>query len=371
MIELVGVTKKYGDREAVSELTLQLQKGEITVIIGPSGCGKTTILRMINRLVLPTLGEIRVDGKTVSGINPEELRRSMGYVIQGVGLFPHMTVAQNIETVPRLLKWPKERRSLRSDEMLSLVGLSPEEYRGKYPRQLSGGEAQRIGVARALAADPPILLMDEPFGAVDPLNRNTLQEEFLKIQHHLGKTVIFVTHDLDEAIRMADRIIVMKSGRVCQFASPEELLANPADSFVRDFVGANRALKRLSLIAVGECCTKATAVVEGASFPEDHPPKVGQTGYCWVVDREERLIGWVQVDQLLSGEIVDRIVTKVDYEEIGISPHASLKDSLSRMLQEAVGTLPVVDEAGVLIGEIALPDIQAAMGQITSPGSGE
>ena len=245
MITFENITKRYAEKTAVDSLSFEVPQGEVCVLIGPSGCGKTTTLRMVNRLIEPTSGRILVNGADATTMNVEELRRGLGYVIQSVGLFPHLTVADNIGVVPRLLDWDKRRTAERADELLALVGLAPEEYRAKYPVQLSGGEAQRVGVARALAADPPVLLMDEPFGAVDPLNRERLQAEFARIQRDLKKTVIFVTHDIDEAIRLADRVAIMRDGRLQQYDTPEAVLEHPANRFVHDFIGADRALKRL------------------------------------------------------------------------------------------------------------------------------
>ena len=274
MIRLEQVTKRYGEKVAVDSLSLEIEAGEVCVLIGPSGCGKTTTLRMINRLTEPTSGHIYVDGHDTATVRPEELRLSMGYAIQSVGLFPHLTVAQNIAVVPQLKHWTKTRIAARTEELLRLVGLDPAAYSGKYPRQLSGGEAQRIGVARALAADPPILLMDEPFGAVDPLTRERLQRQFARIQQTLRKTVILVTHDLDEAIRLATRLAVMEAGRLVQYDRPEAVLANPANRFVRNFVGADRALKRLARIGIKEFIKSAPSIVIDTPVAEaltDHP----------------------------------------------------------------------------------------------------
>jgi osmoprotectant transport system ATP-binding protein len=234
-------------------LSLSVAAGEICVLVGPSGCGKTTALRLINRMIDLTGGDILLDGTSIRGQDPSQLRRGIGYAIQQIGLFPHQTVAQNIATVPKLLGWDKERIAARVDELLALVGLDPEATRGRYPGVLSGGQRQRIGVARALAADPPLLLMDEPFGAIDPITRDRLQNEFLRLQAELRKTVVFVTHDIDEAIKLGDRIAVLREGGVlAQYATPSELLLHPADDFVEDFVGADRALKRLALERVGD-----------------------------------------------------------------------------------------------------------------------
>ncbi|HEX2725479.1 MAG TPA: ABC transporter ATP-binding protein [Beijerinckiaceae bacterium] len=253
MIELRGVTKSFSGvpRPAVDHLDLMVPSAETCVLIGPSGCGKTTTLRMINRLIEPTSGSILVEGEDITKVDPVALRRRIGYVIQQIGLFPHMTIFDNVATVPRLFGWPKARVAQRVEEMLALVGLEPALFARRHPRHLSGGQRQRVGVARALAADPPVMLMDEPFGAVDPVIRGRLQDEFLGILRRLGKTVIFVTHDIDEAIRMGDRIAVLKDGRLAQYDTPDRLLAQPKDAFVADFVGNDRALKRLALVTAG------------------------------------------------------------------------------------------------------------------------
>ena len=251
MITLEHVTKRYGAAApAVDDLTLTVAEGTTVALVGPSGCGKTTTMRMINRLIEPTAGTIRVAGRDVASVDAVALRRGIGYVIQQVGLFAHMTVAENIASVPRLLGWPETRIRARVDEMLNLVGLDTASTARRYPRQLSGGQRQRVGVARALAADPPVLLMDEPFGAIDPIARARLQEEFRQILRSVRKTVVLVTHDLDEAVRLGDRLAIMRDGRLVQFDTPDAILSRPADSFVEHFVGADRALKRLSLVMV-------------------------------------------------------------------------------------------------------------------------
>ena len=270
MIRLEDVSKTFpgSARPAVDRLDLDVPDGTTCVLIGPSGCGKTTTMRIVNRLIEPTSGRIVVEGQDVTRADAVELRRRIGYVIQQVGLFPHMTIAQNVATVPQLLGWPGRRITQRVEEMLSLVGLEPAQFLGRYPRHLSGGQRQRVGVARALAADPPVMLMDEPFGAVDPIVRAGLQAELLGILRRLAKTVIFVTHDIDEAIRMGDLLAIMKDGRLVQCASPEALLSAPKDAFVADFVGADRALKRLTLTTAGEA---ATPTVAGPGAPVASP----------------------------------------------------------------------------------------------------
>ncbi len=254
-IVLDHVTKRYPRTAtaAVDDLSLEIPAGEIVVFVGPSGCGKTTTMRMINRLIEPTSGSITIDGEDVLSLDDVKLRRTIGYVIQQVGLFPHLTIAQNVALVPKMLKQPKAEVRSRVDEMLELVGLEPGDYRHRYPRQLSGGQQQRVGVARALAADPPIMLMDEPFGAVDPITRSRLQDEFLSLQEQLRKTIVFVTHDFDEAIKMGDRIAILREGSaIAQYASPQEILTHPADDFVAGFVGRGATLKRLRLEKLSE-----------------------------------------------------------------------------------------------------------------------
>ena len=264
-LEFRDVTKRYAgqERPALQDFSLTVPAGEICVLVGPSGCGKTTAMRMVNRMIEITDGDILLDGESVKSKAPADLRRGIGYVIQHIGLFPHQTVGENIATVPRLLDWDKERTRARVDELLELIGLEAEGYRDRYPAELSGGQRQRVGVARALAVDPPLMLMDEPFGAIDPINRGRLQNQFLRLQRQIRKTVVFVTHDIDEALKMGDRVAVMKEGGVlAQYATPEELLADPADEFVADFVGTDRALKALALRRVSELDLEPAALAE-------------------------------------------------------------------------------------------------------------
>jgi osmoprotectant transport system ATP-binding protein len=269
VIELRQVSKVFpgSRRYAVDRLTLAVPTGCTCVLIGPSGCGKTTTVRMINRLIEPSAGQILVEGEDVMKVDVVRLRRRIGYVIQQVGLFPHMTIAENVATVPRLLGWPKRKIRERVAEMLALVGLEPAEFLDRAPRQLSGGQRQRVGVARALAADPPVMLMDEPFGAVDPVVRGRLQAEFLDILRRLKKTVVFVTHDIDEAIRMGDLIAVMNEGLLVQFDRPDRLLAEPKNAFVADFVGGDRALKALALVTAGEAAKPGPPPPDAPSVP--------------------------------------------------------------------------------------------------------
>ncbi|MGH7911887.1 MAG: ABC transporter ATP-binding protein [Candidatus Dormibacteraceae bacterium] len=270
MLELVHVSKQYqSDQYAVQDLSLVIQSGETCMLVGPSGCGKTTTLRMINRMIEPTSGQILHDGEDVTRMDPVKLRLSMGYVIQQTGLFPHLTIADNVGTVPRLLGWERKKVRARADELLELVGLDPALYAKRYPAQLSGGQQQRVGVARALAADPPVLLMDEPFGAIDRVTRESLQDEFLRIQREVQKTICFVTHDIDEAVKMGDRIALFREGGVLeQYDAPSRILGQPANDFVAGFLGPDRAQKRLAVLPLDLAQLEPD---DGSSLPEVEP----------------------------------------------------------------------------------------------------
>jgi osmoprotectant transport system ATP-binding protein len=307
-LEFRGATKRYpnSDRPAVDHLSLEVPAGDICVLVGPSGCGKTTAMRMVNRMTEITEGDILLDGRSVKDRKPYELRREIGYVIQQVGLFPHLTIGENVATVPRLLGWDKERVRARVDELLDLVALDPAEYRDRYPAQLSGGQRQRIGVARALAVDPPLMLMDEPFGAIDPINRTRLQNQFLRLQERIGKTVVFVTHDIDEALKMGDQIAVMKEGGVlAQYATPQELLQSPADEFVASFVGADRGLKELALHHVRELELGPVRVGSPVTVEVDDSLRdalsamlVNDADYALVRDGGPEIVGTITIDQI-------------------------------------------------------------------------
>jgi osmoprotectant transport system ATP-binding protein len=296
VIRLEGVTKRYGGVAAVDGLSLEVAAGETCVLVGPSGCGKTTTMKMVNRLIEPDAGRVMVEGRDVAGVDPVALRRRIGYVIQQIGLFPHLSVADNVATVPRLLGWGDERVRRRVDELLDLVGLDPAVFRSRPPHELSGGQRQRVGVARALGADPPVLLMDEPFGAVDPITRERLQDEFRRLQRELRKTVLFVTHDIDEAVRLGDRLAVLGQGGVLeQHGTPAEVLGRPASSSVASLVGSGRTLKRLGLLAVTEAMEPvpsptpmtgaAGTVAAGATLAEALSELLGHdAGWVGVVD---------------------------------------------------------------------------------------
>jgi osmoprotectant transport system ATP-binding protein len=363
MIRLEHVTKRYDTTLAVEDLNLDVPEGEVCVLIGPSGCGKTTTLRMINRLIEPTSGRILVNGRDIMDGPAEHLRRRLGYAIQSVGLFPHLTVADNIVTVPKLLGWDRARTDARVRELLELVGLDPAEYAGKYPRQLSGGEAQRVGVARALAADPPVLLMDEPFGAVDPLTRERLQAEFARIQRELRKTVVFVTHDVDEAIRLADRIALMRDGHLQQYDTPERLLDHPANKFVHDFMGADRALKRLGRVRVDEVMRTDVPVVSDGRTPAEIAKRAAcsESRFVYLVDGNHRLEGWFDCRIFDRGVPAESAITTVDWHEASVRPDTSLKEALSRMLGLGFRSISVVDETGVLLGAVGLADVERTM----------
>jgi osmoprotectant transport system ATP-binding protein len=346
-LEFRAATKRYpgATDAAVDELTLEVPAGEICVLVGPSGCGKTTAMRMVNRMISITSGDILLDGHSVIERKPAELRREIGYVIQQVGLFPHMTVAGNIATVPKLLGWEKRRIAARVEELLELVSLDPAETRDRYPGQLSGGQRQRVGVARALAVDPPLMLMDEPFGAIDPINRERLQNEFLRLQQEIQKTVVFVTHDIDEAIKMGDRIAVMqKGGRLAQYATPADLLTNPANDFVEDFVGADRGLKRLSLERVRDVDLWTAPIVQDGEAPPDGDFDID---YPIVVDDAGRPVRW------LSGS---RAEPRIELDDV-------LRDALSDMLQHETQYAPVVDERGAVAGVLSVEIIGHSLAQ--------
>jgi osmoprotectant transport system ATP-binding protein len=352
VIELNRVTKIYPGtaQPAVNSVSLTVPQGEICVFIGPSGCGKTTLMRLINRLIPLTSGSISVDGKDIMTLNPIELRRHIGYVIQQVGLFPHMTVRDNIATVPKLLGWTKAKIDERVDELLDLVNLDPQEFRDRYPRQLSGGQAQRIGVARAMAADPTTMLMDEPFGAIDPINREVLQDEFLRIQAKLKKTIIFVTHDINEAIKMGQRVVLLQDGQLVQAGLPDELLNRPANEFVKSFVGADRVLKRLNLLKVKD----AMMLNPVHCLEEDLSEKVLEQmincdlAFLIVADRDQKLLGYVnQYDLRGHKGIVADVVRKLT---LTVSPERNLKEALSQMLSYDLGILVAVDEEGHIQG---------------------
>jgi osmoprotectant transport system ATP-binding protein len=373
-VEFRHVTKRYDSRAknapgAVNDLSLTVPAGKICVLVGPSGCGKTTSLKMVNRLIEPTAGQILIDGVDIMTRDVTELRRSIGYVIQQVGLFPHQTIGENVITVPRLMGWPKARQRARANELLALVGLEPDRYRDRYPAQLSGGERQRVGVARALAADPPIMLMDEPFGAVDPIVRERLQNEFLRLQEELAKTILFVTHDIDEAIKMGDLVAVMEVGGIlAQFGPPEEILARPASDFVARFVGADRGLKRLSLTRVRDLELRPVVTARVGEDVDEAQSRLRDSPipYLLLVDDQDRPIGWVPDDDIpATGRLIEDLA-------IPMSPlldrRTTLKDALSLILEAGVLTGIVVDRKGAVLGQVTVDMIAEWMRQGTVDG---
>jgi osmoprotectant transport system ATP-binding protein len=350
-------TKRYGNSStpAVDKLTLEVPAGEICVLVGPSGCGKTTAMRMVNRTVEMTEGDILIGEHSVRDREPAQLRREIGYVIQQIGLFPHRTITENIGAVPQLLGWKKDRIRQRSAELLELIGLDPE-LGDRYPAQLSGGQQQRVGVARALAADPLVMLMDEPFGAIDPINRERLQNEFLRLQAEIQKTVLFVTHDIDEAIKMGDRIAVMREGgRVEQYATPAELLMAPANEFVEDFVGADRALKRLALMRVRDINLWEAPLAHVGQASGEVRAKLAasdvEVPFPLLVDDERRPLGWLSKRDLGADVVPGRpdspLGPVLELDDV-------MRDALADLLQHETQYAPVVDHAGRIAGVLSV-----------------
>ncbi|MCF7953924.1 MAG: ABC transporter ATP-binding protein [Spirochaetales bacterium] len=349
LLKAEDITVHYGEITALRRVSLNIPAKRVTVLIGPSGCGKSTTLRSLNGLVKPSSGHIDYQDASIHTLSETDLRRSMGYAIQSVGLMPHMTVEENVDLVPRLLGWKKAGRGERVSRMLQLVQLDPQTYRWKYPNELSGGEAQRVGVARALAADPPVLLMDEPFGAVDPLTREQLQDEFIRIQRQLKKTVVFVTHDIDEAVRLSDYLVIMKDGKIVQADSPEQILAEPADEFVERFLGPDRSLKRLTLFTTDRFMDPARS---GRGSVSEDQLTDASSGCWWRVDAKGAPVSgsaWIQ------GRLVERPVTSA--AQI-LQTYSSLKESMSAILSLGLNSAPVVDTNGKICGEVRLETIQ-------------
>ena len=365
MIRLEGLTKRYpGQRaNAVDALDLDIHRGEIVVLVGPSGCGKTTTMKMINRIIEPTGGRILLDGEDVTTTNPDRLRRRIGYVIQQIGLFPHMTIAENIATVPKLLGWDAARISARVDELLGMVSMPPEEYRNRYPKQLSGGQQQRIGVARALGADPAVLLMDEPFGAIDPITRDRLQNELLRLQAEVRKTIVFVTHDIDEAIKLGDRIAILQEGsRIAQYDTPEQILTAPANEFVSDFIGRGASLKRLNLTHVSDIELRAWPTVSYDTSGQaalDQLRSVPESALL-VLDAQGSPVRWVSAEDLRRGEgrRLDEIGLRTNP---AVEPRATLSDALNELITARYSVTIVVDDDGVFQGVVDIDQITDAI----------
>src|SRR5687767_14316964 len=364
MIEFKQVSKTYpgSHNPVVTDLSFEVLEGEICVLVGPSGCGKTTTMRMVNRLIEITEGEILIDGEPNTAMSATRLRRKIGYAIQQIGLFPHRTIADNIGTVPHLLGWNKGRIRNRVDELLELVGLSPGEYRDRYPAELSGGQQQRVGVARALAADPPIMLMDEPFGAVDPITRDRLQDEFLRLQQEIKKTIVFVTHDIDEAIKMGDRIAILKQqSKIAQYDTPEKILTDPADDFVADFIGSGPSIKRLSLSRVSDIETSDWPVARLTDSHDEVREKMRSTSrdHVLLLDEQEKPGRWVGQEEVQHDD--------TPLEESGrpavaiVEANTNLYDTLDTMITSYKGSAIIVDEEGRYKGVVDFDTVLEAI----------
>ncbi|WP_043440430.1 ABC transporter ATP-binding protein [Arthrobacter sp. L77] len=364
-ILLDKVSKRYPGqaKAAVDGLTMEIPAGKIVMLVGPSGCGKTTTLKMINRLIEPSEGRIVLDGDDVTAIDGDALRRRIGYVIQAGGLFPHMTVATNIAIVPKMLGWGKERVAARVDELLELVSLDPEQYRDRFPRELSGGQQQRVGVARALAADPPVLLMDEPFGAVDPITRVRLQDELISIQKELQKTIVCVTHDFDEAVKLGDWIAIFTEGaQLVQYDTPARILAEPANEFVENFIGAGAGLKQLTLTRVNEVALQSAVTASPGDLASDVLSRLDQQGddHAVIIDGRNRPLQWLSRRQLAR---LERIGGDSDPRLPVIGERATLNDALDIMLVSSVGAALVTGGRDSFRGVVDVETIMVAMSQ--------
>ncbi|MFL9922711.1 betaine/proline/choline family ABC transporter ATP-binding protein [Herbaspirillum lusitanum] len=373
MIELDQLSKTYTQKDgaqvkAVDTVSLKVAEGEICVFLGPSGCGKSTTLKMINRLIAPTSGRVLLNGEDTSSIDEVSLRRHIGYVIQQIGLFPNMSIEENITIVPRLLGWDKKRCRERVMELMAMVAMDPKKFLKRYPRELSGGQQQRIGVIRALAADAPVLLMDEPFGAVDPINRESIQNEFFQMQRQLKKTVIMVSHDIDEAIKLGDQVAIFRAGKLVQFDHPDALLARPKDEFVGAFVGQDHTLKRLLLVRAGDAATTPTTARPDVSLDQALTLMDDQdTRYLTITDADNRAVGYVtrrEIRGLSGGAASD----KVRPFTINAAPDENLRVVLSKMYKHSTSWMPVIDADGAYLGEVTQDSIASYLSSGRSRG---
>ena len=372
LIQLEHVTKAYPGVEepAVKDLNLEVNPGEILVLVGPSGCGKSTTLRLINRMIEPTSGRIIYEGEDVTKADPNELRRRMGYVIQQIGLFPHRTIAENIATIPRLLKWPKDKINARVNELLEVVSMDPGIYRDRYPSELSGGQAQRVGVARALGADPDVLLMDEPFGAIDPITRDRLQNEFLRLQEELKKAIVFVTHDVDEAVKMGDRIAILRDqSEIAQLDTPEHILTDPADEFVENFLGSGAILKTLTLRRVKDIELSPLVTLK-EPFQRDQAFAMmneANTSVAVLLDSNNHPTRWIDERALNRSSGLEKAGRPISVQ---LQPEDTLQDALSVMLTSAAGMAVVVDARGNYLGGCTVESLAQLLIQTGSENSG-
>ena len=362
MIRLERVTKMFGTITAVDSVDMEVPTGAVCVLLGPSGCGKTTTMKMINRLIAPTSGKIFIDGRDTAEVDEVTLRRSIGYVIQQIGLFPNKTVEENICIVPDLLGWDRKKSRARAADLLTLVNLDPGVFLKRYPKELSGGQQQRVGVVRALAADPPVLLMDEPFGAIDPINREVIQDEFMKIQAELKKTVVFVSHDIDEAVKMASHIAIFRDGRLIQYDTPDKILAHPVNSFVADFVGSDRTLKRLRLIKVADAMMKDPPRVVGEDTLESAVARMQEHGHISIVmvGPRGRARGMIRLDEAqgkkgLVSEHVEPLPGVINIKD-------DLRVAVSMMFSHGATWLACVDDDGFYKGYVTQRGITQLLG---------
>ena len=376
MIRFTDVSKVYDDGHRVlNNLNLEMKEGEITVLIGPSGCGKTTTMKLINRLIAPSSGSIQIDGQDIASIDPVELRRRIGYVIQHIGLFPHMTIAKNVGVVPRLLKWDKARIAAKVDELLSMVGLDPQIYRGRYPSELSGGQQQRIGVIRALAAEPSVILMDEPFSALDPISREQLQDELIRLQQELKKTIVFVTHDMDEAIKLADTIVLMNAGEIVQAGPPERILRHPANDFVKSFIGKkrlqaeNRQEERPTVddVMVNQPATAlpTRGLAEAMKMMEKR-----RVDSLLIVDKGNRLLGSVSIYRVLDhyGDESKTVADVMKSVEHVVRTNTPLSAALHLMSEHQLSNLPVVRGDNEFVGLITRGSVVSHLADVYDAG---
>lgn len=373
MVKLQNIKKTYSDTIVVDKLDLEIKRGQFVVLIGPSGCGKTTTLKMINRLIEPSSGSIIIEGEDVSKVNPVLLRRKVGYVIQQIGLFPNMNIAQNIEVVPKLLKWSAEKRRNRTEELLRLVDMEPEVYMNRYPSELSGGQQQRIGVLRALAVEPPLILMDEPFGALDPITKESLQDEIKKIQKSLNKTIVFVTHDMDEALKLADLVVLMKDGKIVQADSPEELLSNPKNDFVAEFIGKHRLKSSLDIDIVQDVMkTKPVTTTVDKGIGESLAiMKNKHVDTLIVVDEKGRLEGLVTIEKIMSeGKSRKNISSLIERDVPVVNVHSNAKEAFDQLIINKMNFILAVDDENVVKGIVTKTSLVKALAEVVWKGNG-